>query len=152
MHQHHDDFHTDSGEGMKLIYWLTSTLGLERKCLQNLPHFCSVISTLGRGKSVGSWCDGSLDLSFIVDSLSYFSNQPVLHNWCNKGCGMYYPVCGMVHIKQPLLLIKNSSPCDGSRFPLLLSEWSFTICPMPYNHKYNVLSASLNKTLPYFNT
>ena len=26
---------------------------------------------------------------------------PVLHYWCNKGCGMYYSVCGMVHIKEP---------------------------------------------------
>ena len=40
-----------------------------------------------------------------VDPLSYFSFQPVLHDWCNKGCGMCYPVCGMVHIKEPLLLI-----------------------------------------------
>ena len=24
--------------------------------------------------------------------LSYFLFQPVLHDWCNKGCGMYYPV------------------------------------------------------------
>ena len=31
--------------------------------------------------------------------LSYFSFQPVLHDWCNKGRGMCYPVCGMVHIK-----------------------------------------------------
>ena len=31
-----------------------------------------------------------------VDPLSYFSLQPVLHDWFNKGCGMYYPVCGMV--------------------------------------------------------
>ena len=36
-----------------------------------------------------------------------------------KGHGMCYPVCRMVHIKDPLLLIKKSSPCrDGSRFPL----------------------------------
>ena len=34
-----------------------------------------------------------------VDPLSYFSFQPVLHDWCNKGHGMCYPVCGMVHIK-----------------------------------------------------
>ena len=27
------------------------------------------------------------------------SFQPVLHDWCNKGRGMYYPVCGMVHVK-----------------------------------------------------
>ena len=70
-----------------------------------------------------------------VDPLSYFSFQPVLHNWCNKGCGMCYPVCGMVHIKKTLLLIGKSNPCGGSGFPLSLSEWSFTICLKPYNHK-----------------
>ena len=37
------------------------------------------------------------DRSSMVDPLSYFSFQPVLHNWCNKGCGMCYPVCGMMH-------------------------------------------------------
>ena len=42
-----------------------------------------------RGKSVRSWCDGS-----SVDPLSCFSFQPVLHDWCNKGRGMCYPVCG----------------------------------------------------------
>ena len=56
-------------------------------------------------------------------------------DWCNKGRGMCYPVCGMVHIKEPLLLIRKSSPCGGSGFPLSLSEWSFTICPTPYNRK-----------------
>ena len=49
--------------------------------------------------------------------------------------GMCNPICGMVHIKEPLLLIGKSSPCGGSRFSLSLSEWSFTICSMPYNHK-----------------
>ena len=35
-----------------------------------------------------------------------------------------------------LLLIEKNSPCsEGSGFPLSLSEWSFTICPMPYNRK-----------------
>ena len=41
-------------------------------------------------------------------------------------CGMFYPLCGMMHIKEPLLLIGKSSPCGGSRFPLSLFEWSFT--------------------------
>ena len=41
---------------------------------------------------------------------------------------MCYLVCGMVHIKEPLLLNGKSSPCGGSGFPLSLSEWSFTIC------------------------
>ena len=63
---------------------------------------------------------------------------------------MCYPVCGMVYIKEPLLLIEKSSPCGGSGLPLSLSEWSFTICLTPYNRKQNVLSASLNKTFPSF--
>ena len=92
-----------------------------------LEHFFIIQPCLGArcssaGKSVRSWCDGSSDQSFMVDPLSYFSFQPVLHNWCNKGCGMYYPVCGVVHIKEPLLLIGKSSPCRGSGFPLSLSE------------------------------
>ena len=70
-----------------------------------------------------------------VDPLSYFSFQPVLHDWCNKGRGMCYPVCGMVHIKEPLLLIDNSSLCGSSGFPFSLSEWSLTICLMPYNRR-----------------
>ena len=37
---------------------------------------------------------------------------------CNKGRGICYPVCGMVHIKEPLLLIRKSSPCGGRGFPL----------------------------------
>ena len=59
----------------------------------------------------------------------------VLHYSCNKGRGMCYPVCGMVHIKEPLLLIEKSSPCGGNGFPLSLSEWSFTLCVTPYNRK-----------------
>ena len=70
-----------------------------------------------------------------VDPLSYFSFQPVLHDWCNKGSGMYYPVCGMMHIKEPLLLIGKSSLCGGIGFPLSLSEWSFTIYLTPYDRK-----------------
>ena len=70
-----------------------------------------------------------------VDPLSYFSFQLVLHDWCNKGRGMCYPVCGMVHIKEPLLLIDKSSLCGGSGFPFSLSEWSLTICLMPYNRR-----------------
>ena len=51
---------------------------------------------------------------------------------------------GMVHIKNP-------SPCSGdSGFPLSLSKWTSTICPIPYNWIKNVLSLSLNKTFPSF--
>ena len=83
---------------------------------------------------IRSWYDGSSDRFFMVDPLSCFSFQPVLHDWCNKGC-MCYPVCGMMHIKESLLLIGNSSPYGGSRFPLSLSKWFFTICLTPYNHE-----------------
>ena len=37
-----------------------------------------------------------------LDSLSCFSFQPVLHDWCTNDRGMCYPVCGMMHIKEPL--------------------------------------------------
>ena len=78
--------------------------------------------------SVRSWCDGSSDRSFMVDPLSNFSFQPVLHDWYNKGCGMCYPVCGMVHIKEHLLLIRKSSPCVAAGF---LSR--YLNGPLPYN-------------------
>ena len=62
-----------------------------------------------------------------------FSFQPVLHSWCNKGRGMYYHVCGMVNIKDVLLLIEKSSPCSGgSGVFLSLYEWLLTLCPTPY--------------------
>ena len=87
---------------------------------------------------VHSWCNGSSVWSFMVDPLSYFLYQPVFLDWCNKGHGMCYPV-------------KKVAPCSGGRgFPLLLSEWSFTICSMSYNCKYNVLSTLINKTFPSF--
>ena len=57
------------------------------------------------------------------------------HDWCNKSRGMCYPVCGMVHIKELLLLIGKNSLCGGSGFPFSLSEWSLTICLTPYNRK-----------------
>ena len=86
----------------------------------------------------------------IINPLSYLSFPSVLHDWCNKDRGICCPVYGMMHIKEPSLLIGKSSPCGSSGFPLWLSEWSFTICLTPYNRKCNVLSASLNKTFPSF--
>ena len=54
----------------------------------------------------------------MVDPLSYFPFEPVLHDCYNKGRDMYYPVRVMMHITQSLLLIGKSSPCGGSGFPL----------------------------------
>ena len=57
-------------------------------------------------RDVVPWYERSLMVRWVVgsilhgvDPLSYFSFQPVLHDWFNKGSGMYYPVCGMMHIK-----------------------------------------------------
>ena len=67
-----------------------------------------------------SVCAYNLAYKGIRKPLVVPSFQPVLHYWCNKCCGMYYPLCGMMHIKEPLLLIGKSSPCDGSGFPLAI--------------------------------
>ena len=100
----------------------------------------NLISWRGAGRS--SEVERSLMVRWVVgsilhgvDPLSYFSFQPVLHDWCNKGRGMCYPVCGMEHIKEPLLLIDKRSLCGGSGFPFSLSEWSLTICLTPYNRR-----------------
>ena len=114
----------------------------ERQTLQKeLSHYSDYfLLFLGAGRS--SEVERSLMVRWVVgsilhgvDPLSYFLFQPVLHDWYNKGCGMCYPVCGMVHIKEPLLLIGKSSLCGGSGFPFSLSEWSLTICLTPYNRK-----------------
>ena len=82
-----------------------------------------------------------------MDSLRYFSFQPVLHDWYNKGSGICYSVFGMVHIKELMLLIRKGNPCSGVNRWVFFAEWFFTICLMTYNHKQNVLIASLNKKL-----
>ena len=47
-------------------------------------------------------------IKLSVDLLSYLLFQPVLDDWFNKGHGMSYPVCGMVHTKDLLLIRKTS--------------------------------------------
>ena len=54
----------------------------------------------------------------MVDPLSYFSFQPVLHDRSNNGRGMCLPVYAMMHIKYSLLLIGKSSSCGGGGFSL----------------------------------
>ena len=73
-----------------------------------------------------------------VDPLSYFSFQPVLHDWCNKGRGMCYPVCGMVHIKEPLLLIGTSRYVAAAGF---LSR--YLNGPLPYVQRHITVKKSV---------
>ena len=89
----------------------------------------------------------SLNKTFPFFPLSYFLFQPVHHDWYNKGCGMSCAVCGMVHVKDPLLPIGKSSLCGcSSRFPLSLCEWSHVWRYITVNKMF--LSVSLNKTFP----
>ena len=64
--------------------------------------------------------------NWLIFNVEYASvkTQPVLHNWCNKGHGM-------VHIKEPLLLIGKSSPCGGSGFLLYYPSG-----PLPYVRRH----------------
>ena len=117
---------------------IVSQLGLCFSCLEHGDPLSLLPEGAGRSSEVERslmvrWVVGSI--LHGVDPLSYFSFQPVLHDWCNKDRGMYYPVCGMVHIKEPLLLIDKSSLCGGSGFHFSLSEWSLTICLTPYNRR-----------------
>ena len=123
---------------MKYIYLSHS----ENLCSLAPPPYFSVLGertgstkTSAHSRHAITACSEYTDATQLIPCLCYFSFQPVLHDWCNKGGGMCHPVCGMMHIKEPLLLIGKSSPCGGSRFLLSLSEWSFTICLMPYNRK-----------------
>ena len=101
----------------------------KEKCYELPSEFCSEVER----PLMVRWVVGSI--LHGVDPLSYFSFQPVIHDWCNKGRGMCYAVCGMVHIKEPLLIIDKSSLCGGSGFPFSLSEWSLTICQTPCNRR-----------------
>ena len=127
--------------GSRSKHTSTVTLALVEK-LKTLLYRCllRILNISGAGRS--SEVEHSLMVRWVVgsilhgvDPLSYFSFQPVLHDWCNKGRGICYPVCGMVHIKEPLLLIDKSSLCGGSGFPFSLSEWSLIICLTPYNRR-----------------
>ena len=68
----------------------------------------------------------------MADPLSYFTLQLVLHDWCNKGRGMCSPICGTVHIKDPLLCNPNSVThvlAAAGFLPHYLNG------PLPYNGK-----------------
>ena len=68
------------------------------------------------------WC-----VCRLKHSIYQFLFQPVLNDWCNKGHGMCYPVCRMVHIKEPLLLIGKSSPYRAAGF-----LFRYLNGPLPY--------------------
>ena len=52
--------------------------------------------------------------------------------------------------KRTLVPNQKEYPMWQQHVSMLLYEWSFTTCPMPYNRRMYVLSASLNKTFACF--
>ena len=67
---------------------------------------------------IGSMPHGGPIVLFLVPTSTSQLNK-------NKGRGTCHPVCGIVYIKNPLLLTRKSNPCSGSSgFPLSLNEWS----------------------------
>ena len=93
----------------------------------------------------------SLMVRWVVGSILYggpielFLVIVIAPQLVNKGHGVCYPLWNGVYVKYPLLLVRKSNPCrSGSRFSLLLSEWSFTIylLPLPYllpsSHIHNI--------------
>ena len=60
------------------------------------PHQYSVHSLIGCQINPSWWTNWAI-----------FSFQPVLHTCCNKRHGVCYPICGMVHMKYSMLLIRK---------------------------------------------
>ena len=60
-------------------------------------------------------CGETLDSQIVdrrlmpVSALSYLSSNPVYPSLCNKVCGMYYPVCETVRVKNILLPNEKSN-------------------------------------------
>ena len=107
--------------------------------------------------SIRSWCIRSSDWSFMVEALSYFFIPASAPQLGYKGCGMYYPVCGMVDLIDPLLLIKKSSPCSGDSrkegrsvlFNDTLNTFYLWLYGVRHILKYHTYSERGNPLLPH---
>ena len=79
----------------------TARMRLALKAAGKVTVTCSHIFVLRQNRKAG--CSSEVERSLMVrwvvgsilhgvDPLSYFSFQPVPHDWCNEGRGMCYPV------------------------------------------------------------
>ena len=104
-----------TGDPKPKFYFFKVKLVRSHKFFDHLIQILSHVSSVSGffffflGAGCSSEVEHSLMVRWVVgsilhgvDPLSYFSFQPVLHDWCNKGCGMCYPVCRIVHIKYPI--------------------------------------------------
>ena len=71
-----------------------------------------------------------LYMLFKYASLSYNYIKIMTCSVFVKHHGMCYPVCWGNALRDPWLLMEQISS--------FVSEWSFTICPTPYNRKYKM--------------
>ena len=112
-------------------------------------HVLRLALNISHVSKVSAWLGPScftLTESECICTLGYFLFQPVVQDRSVRG--MYYPMCGKGHIKDPLLLIRKSSLCDGSGFHRKKYVIK-TICLMSNSRWYenqNALEALLNKT------
>ena len=67
-----------------------------------------------KGSFMMRWVVGSILHGGPIELFLIPASAPRL---VHQDRGMCYPVCGMMHIKEPLLLIGKSSQCGGSGFP-----------------------------------
>ena len=75
---------------------------------------------------MGHWIDHSWWTHWAISHSSQCTTAGV------GGYGLCFPVCGMVHIKDTLLLMEKNSPWSGySGFSLSLSEWSHPTSAQP---------------------
>ena len=95
-----------------LVFWQPYNLIYSRNVLlKTVAKECILSSSSHR-----SWCDGSSGRSFMG-----WTHWAISHSsQCSTTGITKAVVCailsGMVHIKEPLLLIVKSSPCGGSGF------------------------------------
>ena len=93
-----------------------------------MTHSTHSISCVDYQVIINIWCGIFVRVLFSLWVLYDCAFQPVLHNWCNKGRGMCYPVfCRMVHIKEPLLLIGKIGQVAAAGFPS-----HYLSGPLPY--------------------
>ena len=90
-----------------------------------------------------------------VDPLSYFSFQPVLHDWCNKGRGMCYPVLfndalntfylrlyGVRHMVKDHSDSEKGNPLPPHRLLLSINSKGSFICTIPQTGQHHLLHQS----------
>ena len=91
---------------------------------------CSVLAILAY------ICSLNFKTGCVIASLVLFpaiSYEPVLHNWCNNGHGMCYPVCVTMHIKRTLAA--NQRLADVAATGFLSGYLNVPLCPTLYNRK-----------------